>query len=345
MAPDAELTEVPARVAAGEHVVMRPSKRRKLGSLLLGLWAVFMAAAGAIAITQTLAGLIFLIPAAPFALYWLAVALPRSGALTLTRRGFEVRHAWITRRWDWDRVTGFGVRQIIYPRGGGIDLVTFSTDDPRDRPGDFLQQLAVRGLTRTSTLPDRFGKDPEDLAGVMSQCRVRFSDGAGPEDAAAIATDVQRSTVMNAVVLVAVWAVMTSGSLFMAMEAQGAERVVGWIGVVFFGVGGVVAAVLRRVRGDRAEPAAASGDQPIEIDANEEVTYTAATSGVSAEIVNRVLEAHYDYLERHPRGRVVEDAAEYEWIADRTGVDLATVRRLMSAHDDFLRQAGVLTDA
>ena len=112
MTPDPELADIPARVATGERVVLRPSKRRKLGSLLLGLWAAFMAAAGAIAIAETLAGLLFLIPALPLSLYWLAVAMPRSGALTLTRRGFEVRHAWITRRWDWDRVTAYGVRHI-----------------------------------------------------------------------------------------------------------------------------------------------------------------------------------------------------------------------------------------
>ena len=56
MTPDPELADIPARVATGERVVLRPSKRRKLGSLLLGLWAAFMAAAGAIAIAETSPG-------------------------------------------------------------------------------------------------------------------------------------------------------------------------------------------------------------------------------------------------------------------------------------------------
>jgi hypothetical protein len=342
MAPDYELAEVPARVAAGERVVLRPSKRRKLGSLLLGLWAAFFAAASAVALGETLAAVAFLIPSVPLCLYWLAVAMPRSGALILTRRGFDVRHVWITRHWDWDRVAGFGVRYIHYPRGGGIELVSFASRDPRDRPGDTLQQIAIRGLTRTTTLPDRFGKRPQELAEVMSQCRLRFSDRAAPEDEAAIAADIERSGTVNAVVTVLLIVLMTVLSLFMALEAEGTDRWIGWIGVVLFGVGGVVAAVLRRVRGPRAEPATASGAAPIEIDAREEVTFTAATSGTAAEVVNRVLEAHYEYLDDHPRDRVLEEAEEQAWIAARTGVDVATVRRVMSAHDDFLRRAGVI---
>jgi hypothetical protein len=47
-------------------------------------------------------------------LYSRAVALPRSGALILTRRGFEGRHAWITRHWNWDKVIGFG------PQASGV---------------------------------------------------------------------------------------------------------------------------------------------------------------------------------------------------------------------------------
>jgi hypothetical protein len=184
MGRDRELADLPARVAAGERLVLRPSKRRKLGSLVLGLLAGFMAAAGIATLGESAVGLIVVIPAAPLAVYWLAVAAPLSGKLTLTRDGFEARHAWITRRWDWDRVRGFGVRHIDYTGGSSIDLVSFATPDPREQPGDMLQQLAIRGVTRSTTLPDRFGDDPVALAEAMSQCRQRFSDRHVPDDAA-----------------------------------------------------------------------------------------------------------------------------------------------------------------
>ena len=265
MAPDAELADLPARVAAGEHVVLRPSKRRKLGSLVLALWAAFLVAAGVGTLDEGLFSVVLLVLALPACLYWLVVAMPRSGALTLTRQGFEVRHAWITRHWDWDRITGFTVRHIHYPRAGGIELVGFATRDARDRPGDPLQKLAIRGLTRTTTLPDRFGKRPHELAETMSRCRLRFSD---------------RSLV----------------------------------------------------------------DSAIEIDAGEEIRTTAATSGTPEELADRIVEARYDYLEQHPRDRVVQEAEEHAWVARRTDEDADTVGRVLHAHDDFLRRAGVMRD-
>jgi hypothetical protein len=319
-------------------VVLRPSKRRKAGSFLAGLWAGCMAAAGVAVLGQSAVGLLVAVPGAPLALYWLAVAMPRSCALTLDRTGFTVRHAWITRHWDWDQARGFGVRHIEYNAPGySIDLVSFATPDPREQPGDALQELAIRGITRTTTLPDGYGEDPQRLAEAMSQCRKRLVDRHRPHDDAGVAADMARSAAVNAAGLTVITIVMTAGSLFLALAAGDTfDHVVGWIGVVLFGVGGTVALGLRLKRGGGGSPRAK------EVDADVEIATTATSSGESKETVARVLDAHYAFLERQPRDRPIDVGIERTRIAAEAGLDEETVGRVLDAHDDFLAGAGLM---
>ncbi len=143
------------------------------------------------------AGLIILLPALPLALYWLVAAVPRSSSLTLARSGFQVRHLFVRRSWDWDDVLGFGARSILYPRGGGITLVGFMARGGQEPQGDLLQGLGIRGLTRTTTLPDAYGSSAEDLAAAMERCRARFADGAAPGAGPKLPADVARSAAIT----------------------------------------------------------------------------------------------------------------------------------------------------
>lgn len=216
--------------------------------------------------------------------------------------------------------------------------MSFATPDPREQPGDMLQGLGIRGITRTTTLPDRFGERPQALAEAMSQCRQRFSDRVVPDDLAGIDADVTRSAAANAVVLVALTLVMTVASLFLAISGDGADRVIGWIGVAFFGVGGAIGISIRLVRRRGRMPP----PEPKEVDADVEIDTTAAASGVPKEIVARVLDAHYAYLERQPRDRPIDGDAERSRVAAETSIDEETVGRVFPAHDEFLVGAGIM---
>jgi hypothetical protein len=166
---------LPERVRAGERVVLRPSRRRRLGVTLLGLLAALLAAAGAVQTLQGSAwGLALLVPGAPLALYWLAAATPRSTWLAIDRDGFEARQSFVGHRWSWNSVSGFGVRTIDYRGGGSITLVSFTSRDRGERPADWLQELAIRGLIRTTTLPDPYGEQARELAAGMEACRAEF---------------------------------------------------------------------------------------------------------------------------------------------------------------------------
>ena len=343
MASEPELRDLTGQVAARDSVVLRPSKRRKVFNLVLGLWAAFMAVAGGVAVAGGgVPGLIILIPALPLALYWLVAALPRSSSLTLTRRGFQARHLFIRRSWDWDDALGFGVRCIVYPRGGGITLVSFMARGGREPQGDLLQGLAIRGLTRTTTLPDAYGSPAEDLAAAMERCRARFADGAAQGASQEMSADIARSGAINSAALALVTAVMTAGSALLAFAGEDtASRVFGWVGLALFGVGGAVALVLR-TRQRRVEQSAR--DDPVEVDATVEIARTASGSHLPEATVERVLDAHYAYLEKAPRDRPVDEREEGAWIASHTGLPERTVLAVLAAHLDFLRDAGIARD-
>lgn len=75
---------------------------------------------------------------------------------------------------------------------------------------------------------------------------------------------------------------------------------------------------------------------------NVEIDTTAAASGVSKEIVARVLDAHYAYLERQPRDRPIDGDTERSRVAAETSIDEETVGRVFDAHDEFLVGAGIM---
>jgi hypothetical protein len=141
---------------------------------------------------------------------------------------------------------------------------------------------------------------------------------------------------MNAVTLVAITIVMTAGSLLLAFMGEGDHRALGWIGVVFFGVG-CVGIAIRGVR-ERDERRAAAL-----VDADVEIASAAASSGTSNDVAGRVVEAHYAYLERHPRDRILDVRVERAWIARESGLDEDTVRRVLEAHDEFLIASGLMS--
>jgi hypothetical protein len=148
----------------------------------------------------------------------------------------------------------FRARRILYPQGNGISLVAFSTPDPREAPSDFLQGLAVRGITRTTTLPDAYGVPPDRLAAVLQACRRRFAGGASAAAAPGADEDLARSRALNGATMVVLTVLLAAGSLWMALGGAGAgaaERAIGWAGVLLFGVGGIAAAVVR-ARNDRS---------------------------------------------------------------------------------------------
>jgi len=343
VASEQELEDLPAKVAARDSVVLRPSKRRKVFSLVLGLGTAFMAVAGGAAVAGgSVAGLIALVPALPLALYWLVAALPRSSSLTLTRRGFQARHLFIRRSWDWDDALGFGARLILYPRGGDITLVSFMARGGREPQGDLLQGLAIRGLTRTTTLPDAYGSSAEDLAAAMERCRERFADGAAHDVTPQLSADIARSGAINSAALALLMAVMTAGGALLALAGEGtAERVLGWVGLALLAAGGAGALVLRARRqpGERS-----SHDDPLEVDATIEIARTASASGVAAATVERVLDAHYAYLDKAPRDCPVDEREEGTWIASHTELPERTVLAVLAAHLDFLRDAGIARD-
>jgi hypothetical protein len=234
-------------------------------------------------------------------------------------------------------VAGFGVRFIDYPRGGHIELVSFAARDPSERQGDWLQGLAIRGVTRTTTLPDRFGVEPRELAQAMADCRARFSDRALPPGASAIEADVSRSFALNLAATVAAIVVLTALSLFLVIEGDAAERVLGWIGVALFGFAAPAGFLLRSRRD------APGAEAPIEIDARVEIPTTAHAAGVTEAVAGQVVEARYEYIQRHAAHQVIEAEAERAWVAEHTGVDPDAVEAVLDAHDDFLVRAGVMS--
>lgn len=325
-------------------MALRPSKRRKLLSAALGALAAFMATAGAAGLAEDpVPALIILVPASALGLYWLAGALPRSSSLTLTPSEFHVRHLFVRRSWDWDDTLGFGILDIVYPRGGGITLVTFETRDPRERKQDFLQGLAIRGLTRTTTLPDAYGRDPRQLAAVMEACRARFSDGMIAERTPALAADMARSSTVNMAGLALLTIVMTAGSLLLALGGDDTfARVMGWLGVGLFGIGGAATVLVPSLR--RRAARSTDSEHPV-VAARMEIAYTARKSGLPEATVELVLDAHYAYLEQAPRDRTIEEEVEVAWITSRTDVDADAARAILAAQLDFLRDAGLATDA
>ena len=62
------------------------------------------------------------------------------------------------------------------------------------------------------------------------------------------------------------------------------------------------------------------------------------------EAVERVLDAHYAYLDKAPRDRPVDEREEGAWIASHTGLPEPTVLAVLAAHLDFLRDAGIARD-
>jgi len=342
------LASVPDRVAAGEQIVLRPSKRRKLGSVMLALWAALFVAIGILALGDGRpAGLVFVLPSVPFFLYWLVAALPGSSSLNMSRDGFVVRHCFVRRGWTWREAAGFRTRRIDYPRLGGITLVSFSTADPREQPGDFLQELAVRGLTRTTTLPDPYGVAPADLARAMEACRRRFGDEETRADGSDAAADLTRSRVLNAAALAVVVGLLAAAGAYMGVAADepwrgvspAVLRALGWV-TVAGAAAAVIAMVARRWR-HRGTPGG-QRSTPV-IDAHDEIVRTAIGSGLPESTVNEVVEGRYAFLERASRAEPIDPAAELDWVARHTGVDRTTVQRALAAHDDYLRSAGLMS--
>jgi hypothetical protein len=143
-----------------------------------------------------------------------------------------------------------------------------------------------------------------------------------------------RCGVVNAGTLVEITVAMTAGGLFLALVGEADERVLGWLGVAFVGVGGAAAIAIRRRRRRKA---------PTVVDADVEIATTAAASGLPREVAERVVEAHYAYLERHSRDRILDVRVEHSWIARQSGLDADTVRRVLDAHDDYLIASGLMS--
>ena len=341
MASREELQDLPVRLATGATLVLRPSWRRKLFNLVLGLVAglVFVGALGAVLGVNVVVGLIVLVPSLFFTGYWLLGAMPRSSSLVLTRTGFTARHLFIGRSWDWDDVVAFGLREIVYPRAGAITLVSFTVRGGHERSEDLLQELGVRGITRTTTLPDAYGSRSEDLAAAMERCRERFVDGVATPHDPRLATDVRRSHLLNAGALLVLGLVLTAGAVLVVREPEDTfSQVLGWVGIVLFGACAVMGLVqlLRPRRTDVA---------PREIDAELEIAHVASATGTDRETVQLVLERHYAYLADLPSDQVVVESEVSAWIASRTGVSTETVAAILSAQLDFLREAGLVEDA
>lgn len=162
-----------ARAVDGGRTVtlpVRPANRARhlLGTILLALvigvamvlarvlghpWLAAMCAAGV----------------GPFLIFHLLVALPRSGALTLDRRGMTVRYAFRNRAWNWSEIDGF---ETARSSAEGPLRVSFSSTRPEDTdtPG-ILEWIGVRGLTLTTQMPDRYGLETWELAALLRSCR------------------------------------------------------------------------------------------------------------------------------------------------------------------------------
>lgn len=207
------------RVAMGERLVLRPSARKKLRSLVFGLVCALVTSIGALGALEgdVAFGVLVALFGLPLSAYWLAAAMPRSGSLVLTREGFRARYCWINRSWDWDTISRFD-STISENEGAGVTRhVTFSTHRPDIPKTDRLHKLGVRGLSRVTQLPDTYGRRPDELAELMEFCRQRCSDRVDVPDAGG-AADALRSRVLNWVALGIVVAVVGLTGVLWAID-------------------------------------------------------------------------------------------------------------------------------
>jgi hypothetical protein len=142
------------------------------------------------------------------------------------------------------------------------------------------------------------------------------------------------SQVVIAVIVVEITIVMTAGSHLLALTGDAGERVLVWLGVAFLGIGAAAAVAIRWRQGRKA---------PIAVKADAQIATTAASSGLPRDVAGRVVEAYYAYLERHPPDRILDVRVERSWIARESGLDADTVRRVLEAHDECLIASGLMS--
>jgi hypothetical protein len=90
---------------------------------------------------------------------------PRAGGLTLDRDGFEVRSLFRAHRYQWRTVGAFSVGHV----GPAATMVVY--DDPAERGR--LAEWNRKQFDRSSALPETYGLDPDDFAGLMNAWRER----------------------------------------------------------------------------------------------------------------------------------------------------------------------------
>lgn len=83
----------------------------------------------------------------------------------------------------------------------------FRPRDPGEPVADLLFALGIRGITRTTTLPDAYGVEPDALAATLEACRSRFTEPGATlaPPAAGASADLARSGWLNTVVQVATY--------------------------------------------------------------------------------------------------------------------------------------------
>ena len=80
--------------------------------------------------------------------------------------------------------------------------------------------------------------------------------------------------------------------------------------------------------------------------ADSEVRETSRRAGLPPDVTSKVVEAHYDYLERNvPEGGTVVHEALVHTVAAQTGVGREQVARILDANLEWLREQGLAQDA
>jgi hypothetical protein len=107
-------------------------------------------------------------------LVFLALLMPGSASLLLTRDGFRVRSLWRSHFTPWSAVAAFGVVRISHR-----SMVSYNfTDVAAHRGARFSRALTGA----EGALPDSYGMSAEDLAALMTAWRARALGAPGPTE-------------------------------------------------------------------------------------------------------------------------------------------------------------------
>jgi hypothetical protein len=174
---EAVLTDVRARMRAGEPVALHPSRRR--WTVLLLVFVAFTATcAWAFADTR---GVVFAGGALFFGAGVLLAVLqlvPGRAYLRIAPDGLVARTPIKTTRWDWNDIEHFEAYEI-QQRYGSTKHVGFDRRDLTPARQGFWHTVS-RGMTGVDAgLPDTYGLDHHDLATLLNEARDRYATEHG----------------------------------------------------------------------------------------------------------------------------------------------------------------------